>query len=476
MTENLHSILQLFQKLSSIVLPPGPLVTTPSPASSIPWPGLDTRHPLFELEPLLSASAVFFCRFVVITGSLTGCPHNTRSKSWERVMRTIVSLILGGMAYMGIKYDLICAMHLWSHVLPWALEACWRLSGSAHAHACPRDVSGASSSTKTTGGSATNSLGEEGSPPPSLVTSILISITSLLSIPFCLLICRLFSSPSFFDALFALTPSAVKDTIMYMFPITEMKASYDIVSAFYTTSEQKKRLHDMLRHLLFVTVHIQFGLGHIGIEFLTSEQKRKNMLIRMDVENPAPDETRGGVKCSNGAQHRGGTINGTGSTNSKDSGSAKNTGTFDASRTFRRSAPSFIIFCVLPYMFQIILFGNLNNFSFIYVRNQIHKSVRIDELFNHDSHLEALASESATSPEAYASSMDKVVSTAYDVINRKLFSLPKLLLLPGVISRKPSLLVKIFPLTIASVRHIEGTTRSVSNRQSGRISERSTGY
>ena len=34
-----------------------------------------------------------------------------------------------------------------------------------------------------------------------------------------------------------------------------------------------------------------------------------------------------------------------------------------------------------------------------------------------DSHLEALASESATSPEAYASSMDKVVSTAYDVVS-----------------------------------------------------------
>ena len=39
---------------------------------------------------------------------------------------------------------------------------------------------------------------------------------------------------------------------------------------------------------------------------------------------------------------------------------------------------------------------------------------------------------------------------AYDIINRKLFSLPKLLILPGVIARQPMLLVKIFPFIIAT--------------------------
>ena len=37
------------------------------------------------------------------------------------------------------------------------------------------------------------------------------------------------------------------------------------------------------------------------------------------------------------------------------------------------------------------------------------------------------------------------ITSAYDIFNRKLFSLPKLLLLPGIISRQPLLLVKIFP-------------------------------
>ena len=70
-----------------------------------------------------------------------------------------------------------------------------------------------------------------------------------------------------------------------MFPIHELHASYDIIHSFVS---DKVMLHDMLCHLLFVTAHIQVGLGHIGIAFLTSEQRRKNMLIRMDVDNPSP--------------------------------------------------------------------------------------------------------------------------------------------------------------------------------------------
>ena len=186
----------------------------------------------------------------------------------------------------------------------------------------------------------------------------------------------------------------VSNAFHYMFPIDELAASYDIVTSFVS---DKELLHDMVAHLLFVTFHIQMGLGHIGIAFLTSEQRRKNMLIRMDVENPNPN-TNGGRKKKGKKEQN---VNGDTTTKTK----------FDPSRKFRRTAPSFILFTVLPYMFQIILFGNLNKFAFMNVQNQIHRSVRIQELFDHDSHLTAIASESATSPDVYAGSMDTVVAT-----------------------------------------------------------------
>jgi hypothetical protein len=51
---------------------------------------------------------------------------------------------------------------------------------------------------------------------------------------------------------------------------------------------------------------------------------------------------------------------------------------------------------------------------------------------------------------AYASSMSSVVETAYSLFNRKLFSLPKVMLLPSVMARQPMLLVQIFPFIFAS--------------------------
>eukprot|EP00578_Thalassiosira_sp_NH16_P005831 CAMPEP_0181130814 /NCGR_PEP_ID=MMETSP1071-20121207/30070_1 /TAXON_ID=35127 /ORGANISM="Thalassiosira sp., Strain NH16" /LENGTH=724 /DNA_ID=CAMNT_0023216921 /DNA_START=356 /DNA_END=2530 /DNA_ORIENTATION=+ len=209
-------------------------------------------------------------------------------------------------------------------------------------------------------------------------------------------------------------------------------AANDIVDSFVS---DKDMLHGMMRHLLFVTTHVQMGLGHIGIAFLTAEQRRKNMLIRMDVENPDLSKNKKREKKGKNGLHAG-------------EGNKEEEETFDPSRKFRRSAPSFIFLTVLPYMFQIILFGNLNKFALINVQNRIHRSVRVHELFDHDSHLTALAGDGATSPDAYASSMDTVVETAYDMFNRKLFSLPKLILLPGIISRQPMLLIKIFPFIL----------------------------
>jgi hypothetical protein len=42
--------------------------------------------------------------------------------------------------------------------------------------------------------------------------------------------------------------------------------------------------------------------------------------------------------------------------------------------------------------------------------------------------------------------MNTVVDTTYQLVNRKLFSLPKVLLLPVMIARQPMLMAKIFPI------------------------------
>ena len=42
--------------------------------------------------------------------------------------------------------------------------------------------------------------------------------------------------------------------------------------------------------------------------------------------------------------------------------------------------------------------------------------------------------------------MDTIVSTTYDLFNRKLFSLPKVMLLPMVMARQPKMMAQIFPI------------------------------
>jgi hypothetical protein len=46
--------------------------------------------------------------------------------------------------------------------------------------------------------------------------------------------------------------------------------------------------------------------------------------------------------------------------------------------------------------------------------------------------------------------MNSVATTAYELINRKLFSLPKVLLLPAVIARQPMLVAQVFPFIMLS--------------------------
>ena len=46
--------------------------------------------------------------------------------------------------------------------------------------------------------------------------------------------------------------------------------------------------------------------------------------------------------------------------------------------------------------------------------------------------------------------MDNVVQTSYDFFNHKLFSLPKVMLLPGIILRQPMLVAKITPLVFGA--------------------------
>jgi hypothetical protein len=126
---------------------------------------------------------------------------------------------------------------------------------------------------------------------------------------------------------------------------------------------------------------------------------------------------------------------------------------YDASKNFRRGAGPFIFFVALPYMAQIVLYGGLNMYAFHCFRDDIHRTIRLNDLFANDGSrfvATATSKESNLSPDAYAANSETVVTTVYDMFNRNLFSLPKLMLLPGIIAKQPMLLIKITPMILFS--------------------------
>lgn len=304
----------------------------------------------------------------------------------ERVfLRWLFAILLAALAYFKKNYELIMAVEIFSYAVAYLLNR-YR--------------------TRSAVGIST--------------TLLWIAACAGLSLSFC----HWTAIGDLGHALALVTPKWIISVLSHLFPVAEMNDAYSIMEAFANPQVLQKQIY----HLLFVTFHIQVGMGYLGIDFLTKEQHRRNLLIRMDVQSQSEAEDAAHGKVHN----------------------ADKNVKIERARRFQKGAAPFILFAALPYMFQIIAYGNVNKFAFCCLKQDLHRTIRVNQVFDHDSHLTALATESATSPESYASSMSNVASTVYEFLNRKLFSLPKVLLLPGVMMRQPMLVVSVFPFIFLS--------------------------
>ncbi|KAI2488919.1 hypothetical protein MHU86_25973 [Fragilaria crotonensis] len=341
----------------------------------------------------LDGDATSFFQYECIIAAISVAFFRTTIKSHHHeplALRLFSSLTLAGLAFVKKPYEIICAMQMFSYAVPLLLK---------HQQITRSSV-----------------------PPRKLNWLLLVALSACLS----LAISHFVLSDDFFAIMAFVTPSVIKNLVFYLIPIYEMQQAYDIITQFVDPDVLQKQLS----HLLFVTFNIQVGIGYLGIEFLKREQRRRNELVRLDMTND-PDAT---APTENGPKPPEELV-------------MKQK---DASRRFQRGAAPFILMTATPYMFQLIAYGNVNMFAFACLQDDIHRAVRLNQLFKNDSHLVAMANDSATSPEAYAQSMDEVVNTIYDLVNRKFFSLPKLMLLPGIMMRQPLLVAQITPFIFGS--------------------------
>ena len=329
------------------------LATTAASESLLPVPGLMSAFPY---EAVIAATAIVFFRATV------QWEHQHSNKKEPAVLRWFFCGLLAVLAYTEKSYELLAAVELFSYVVPWLLVRPLRTTQSHQ------------------------------STPPSreaLLRLLSIAVGGLGSM---LVAHGMFGeSMILWRILQWLTPSTVAQALEYLFPISEMKAAYNIMQQF---AMEPDVFRHMMQRLFFVTFHIQVAMGYLGIDFLREEQGRRNQLIRLDVkEDGDPVE-----------HDKNGTTDST-LENQKQNGLSRR------SRHFQRGAGPFIFKVALPYMAQIIIYGNINRFSFSCVHDELHRIIRYRQVFEHDNHLTAMATDSPTSPEGTSCKVSLVVNS-----------------------------------------------------------------
>jgi hypothetical protein len=338
----------------------------------------------FQFEPAIAAISVGFFRTTVGI-----------SKTEPIWLRWIFAAILAVLAYQKRPYEIIFAVEIFSYAVPYVL---FPTPPPAQSSSDAKHGNGAKTEDDMKSEQSTNGW-------LSRAPAILAYLTGSAAVS--LLVAHWAASGHISQLLRFVTPTFLVRFLKYMFPIEELVQAYRIMSRFAHPVVLKKQVS----HLLFVTFHIQVGMGYLGIDFLRQEQGRRNELVRMDVAPTRQEEASAAQE-----QHNNDGASSSGTARSTSNGISKATGKqgtankrttekmvetvrLDRARRFQRTAPAFILWTALPYMFQIILYGNVNKFAFTCVQHDLHRAVRLNELFDHDNRLMSMAADSATSPE-----------------------------------------------------------------------------
>lgn len=204
--------------------------------------------------------------------------------------------------------------------------------------------------------------------------------------------------------LLALPPAAVA-TAKFLLPIDELSGAYELVGHFIGVERQQR----FALKLLIVTTLCQVSLGFLGIAFLRKGQERKNSLLAV--------------------------------------GAGRIT-----ARAYAHLVFVYMVATALPYMFQRTIMENVDSNVSGRIQRELERSMRIGSFFpqnasSGDLLLGAIHGSKYT-VEGYTDAFNAVVGLIHRTVEEKLFSLPKLVLLPGMLVNQPMLVVSVLPASI----------------------------
>ena len=201
------------------------------------------------------------------------------------------------------------------------------------------------------------------------------------------------------------TAPALVSLLNQCLPAEEITAAYATVSGFLADEIFANSAVEML----IVAANIQIALGYLSIEFLRSVQDRQNSLLTVG---------QGKALSAHG---------------------------------YALQVKRWVFWVCFPYLLQKAIMTNIQSHAFGRFRHWTERALRLHSFFPGEGHegtmLKAAASSNFT-VEQYADALNGVVEMSFGIISAKLNSLPKLLLLPGVVTAKPWLIVTVAPASI----------------------------
>merc|ERR1712190_270639 len=98
-----------------------------------------------------------------------------------------------------------------------------------------------------------------------------------------------------------------------------------------------------------------------------------------------------------------------------------------------------MIMAALPYMLKRTAFESINSYAYSQWQYDVEISLRIESFFPKEGPAEgrmllASVAESNFTVEGYTGAITSIASTGFSMVERKLFSLPKLALIPGMLA------------------------------------------
>ena len=207
---------------------------------------------------------------------------------------------------------------------------------------------------------------------------------------------------------FAFAPMLVP-VLNQCLPTEEIATAYAAVSTVVSSVAGHDTFYNSATEMLIVMANIQIPLGYQSIEFLRSVQDRQNALLTVG---------KGASLSAN---------------------------------EYVLRARRWVLLVCFPYLLQKTIMTSIQSHTFARFRHWTERSLRLHSFFPQEGHsgttLKAAANSNYT-VEQYADAINGAVENAFAIISAKLFSLPKVLLVPGVVVAKPWLMVAVVPASV----------------------------